>query len=347
METKFSELHRTAVLTPVTDPKGRKKKKSSSNLEPITVQFNPETLDITYSNSLKNDTDKKQPAQVVSEATAKLSMDLIFDTTTSGQGEVQGGKDVRTETNKIVKLLDPTQISSRRKSSDETKIPSIVKFEWGTILFEGYIDSLKEKLELFSPLGIPLRATVSISMTQQKRSFDPVKLTGRNIPKGGLAGALDLGKNPAVQRISPKKSMTHFAQANGDITGARRLAILNGIEDLRHPEVIELIIEETIERQSSGIIQVRSGRSGGSSFNLPGSTESLFTQLQSQTNPAHSLVPRNQLSADVGGLVGDQVGIGSNTTFGLGGEVDTHGSASISADVGVGADFKLGIQFEE
>ena len=53
------------------------------------------------------------------------------------------------------------------------------------------------------------------------------------------------------------------------------------------------------------------------------------------------------MSADVGGQVGDQVGIGFNTTFGLGGEVDTRGSASISADVGVNADIKLGIQFED
>ena len=333
---------RIAKLTPVTDDSGNS---SSSKLEPITVHFNPETLDITYSNSIqKGDKTKKQPAQVVSETTAKLSMDLIFDTTMPGQSEVQAGKDVRTETNKIIKLMDPTQTSPRSSSSDESKIPSIVKFEWGTILFEGYIDSLKEKLELFSPDGIPLRATVSIGMTQQKRSFDPVK-TAEGAPS--LEGAFDLGKNTAVQQISQKKSITDIARALGNATGARRLAAQNGIEDLRHPEVSELVVAEFIERRPPGITPGQADRPEGSSFKPPGNTESLFTNLHSRPNPAQSLVPRKRLSTDVGGTVGEHAGIGSNTTFGLGGEMDTKGSASISADVGADADIKLGIRFEE
>lgn len=326
--------HTTALLIPKIVKEGKGKKDLLNRDQSVQVHFNPETLNIAFTSNIQKGR-KKQPSKVTSETTAKLSMELIFDTTMPEDGKA---KDVRIETNKIVQFMDPAQISPRSRSSDESKTPFIVVFQWGAIWFEGYIDSLTEKIELFSSNGIPLRATVSISMTQQKRSYDPKK---------EAPDAVGLGDNPPTLKVSQKKSITDIAQAAGDITGTRRLGTKNGVEDLRHPEVDELVIADHIRRQPPGITPGRAGRPGASPSGPPGSTESLFAKLHSQPNPAQSLVPRQQLSVEVGSLVTDQVGIGSNTAFGLGGEVDTRGSASIYADVGVGADFKLGILFEE
>ena len=41
---------------------------------------------------------------------------------------------------------------------------SMVRFSWGSFLFTGYIESLGETIELFSSDGVPLRATITLSM---------------------------------------------------------------------------------------------------------------------------------------------------------------------------------------
>ena len=60
--------------------------------------------------------------QHVSETSAQLSMDLVFDTTDTGT-------DVRVDTGEIVKLLSP--------DAKAKKAPRMVEFSWGTYSFTG------------------------------------------------------------------------------------------------------------------------------------------------------------------------------------------------------------------
>ena len=70
------------------------------NSSPVPVHFNPVSLQVTISNTLEEKGQGKDKKQYVSKSTAKLSMDLVFDSTDSGQ-------DVRLATGKLAKLMEP------------------------------------------------------------------------------------------------------------------------------------------------------------------------------------------------------------------------------------------------
>ena len=75
-------------------------------------------------------------------------------------------------------------------------------------------------------------------------------------------------------------------------------------------------------------------------------TGSAFAGLNIQAS-ARIPRPRAKLSLDTGSPPGADIGIGVNTDFGAGGEISSAGGSSMSADVGVNADFEAGITFEE
>ena len=101
-ETTGEELAK-ATFAAVTDDTGglldRDEHKRLPN--PVTVQFNPESLDITLSNSFTKSSGDS-PVQLVDEATAQLSLELKFDTTLTGI-------DVRQDTGKIAAFLKPLE----------------------------------------------------------------------------------------------------------------------------------------------------------------------------------------------------------------------------------------------
>jgi hypothetical protein len=52
-----------------------------------------------------------------------------------------------------------------------------VRFHWGNFYFLGQIQSVSETLDFFSPLGVALRATVKVTMTEQSvHRVDPTQL---------------------------------------------------------------------------------------------------------------------------------------------------------------------------
>ncbi len=75
-------------------------------------------------------------------------MELLFDTS-------QSGDDVRNMTLAISKMM---------QVPDQNNAPN-VQFSWGTFVFTGIIQSMDETLDLFSERGVPLRATVRLSMS--------------------------------------------------------------------------------------------------------------------------------------------------------------------------------------
>src|SRR5262245_4980671 len=94
--------------------------------ETVPVHFNPVSLQYTVSNTLKEEGQGKSKKQHVSQSSAKLTMDLVFDTTISGD-------DVRITTDKIARLMAP----------DDKKVPAVVLFQWGVYTFKGMVESYK------------------------------------------------------------------------------------------------------------------------------------------------------------------------------------------------------------
>ena len=126
-----------------------------SDPPPVTVQFNPQSLSVSYrtsgavgSENASTGTTKMGTKAQPTGFSSSLSMELFFDNS-------QSGDDVRTATLPIANMM---QTPNRNQSPT-------VQFSWGTFVFTGLIQSMDETLDLFSERGVPLRATVRLNMS--------------------------------------------------------------------------------------------------------------------------------------------------------------------------------------
>ncbi len=172
-----------AQLIPL-DPTGQNAAQARMD-QAITVHFNPDTLKLSYTVNLKADTGSKnssdQAAQQSSSSSAKLAVDLVFDTTDLFEAQ-QDGADVRKQvTNKIVEtFVAPPAPDGAAAGKPIPANPCL--FLWGTFQFIGMVDSYNETLEFFSASGVPLRAAVSMSLAENRYKIDerPATRAGRS-----------------------------------------------------------------------------------------------------------------------------------------------------------------------
>lgn len=189
----------------------------------LTVQFNPETLTVTYSNQNAGGDQRGGSAlQFVGKGTTKLTLELWFDVTEKlPGGDTEPSGDVRKLTEKVNYFIKP----KAAEGEDDKWIPPGIRFLWGTFLFEGVVDSMTERLEFFSSEGKPLRANVSLSLSSQDIQFQFHR---------GRAGA---GGRPTPdtrpERLAREgESLQQMAAAAGR-DDWQSVAEKNGIEDPR------------------------------------------------------------------------------------------------------------------
>ena len=104
--------------------------------------------------------------QFVAGQNEKLSLDLFFDSTDKG-GMGAGAVGVDEETKKFYQLV---------KIQPKTHAPPRLLFHWGKGLnFRCIVESITQKFTLFSPHGIPLRATLSVTFREYKTLEQQVK----------------------------------------------------------------------------------------------------------------------------------------------------------------------------
>ncbi|WAM23491.1 CIS tube protein [Myxococcus sp. NMCA1] len=125
---------------------------NESNGEEVLVHFNPSSLQYTVTNKLQN-AQGQENQQFVSESSAKLTMELVFDTTGTGAN-------VCDHTIRIAQFMGA-----------KSQIPPDVTFRWGAFEFTGLVDTYRETIDFFASDGIPLRSTVSVGLTRQQRVF--------------------------------------------------------------------------------------------------------------------------------------------------------------------------------
>lgn len=205
-----------AQLIPI-DPSTKQAQLSNA----ITVHFNPETLKLSYSVTVKADTASKnssdQASQQNSSSSAKLAVDLVFDTTDLFEDQQDDADVVKQITSKIVAaFVAPPAPDATTQGKPIPANPCL--FLWGTFQFIGLVDSYNETLEFFSASGVPLRAAVSISLTESR-----YKVT--NIPQRVPGQAQPL---PPGSPIGPALSSVGM-----DPTDWRGTALANGLETPR------------------------------------------------------------------------------------------------------------------
>ncbi|WP_257446343.1 CIS tube protein [Archangium lipolyticum] len=223
------------MITPKPVPKPEPAKLLVQGRKPIVAHFNPATLRLTLTTKLglgKKGT-KNEGQQVVNEGSAKLSVELIFDTTDTH-------KNVCDQTVEVARLL-----------GEKERPPPQTTFDWGAFAFTGIVDSYQETLDFFSVEGVPLRSTVSITMTKTKDIFSRGKPTQDGVGwSGGESGGGGGGgsANQAAQVEAPPTggSTTVTATQAGAPAAGRAIAAMNGEESMRFPRAPTLTVDASV-----------------------------------------------------------------------------------------------------
>lgn len=211
---------------------------------PIKLQFNPSSLQYVVENQLveapaKNGANNNKAAtQFVTESTAKLTMDLVFDTTDTGQN-------VCNQTVEIARLMTPTGASEGGRTA-----PSFVKFEWGYYAFDGYIAQFRETIDFFHADGVPLRSTVNLTLTAQSIQFE----------QGGGDGA---STSSSAQELPRGQNPQSLASQGDNPKAARAVAAQNGQESLRFSKGPLTVTASVQTRGPAGFASGGAGVGGG------------------------------------------------------------------------------------
>lgn len=202
------------------------------------VQFNPDTLKVAFANQIatpsgSGDQNGPQARQFVGAGTTKLAVQLYFDVTTELPQGLPAVDDVRKLTQRVAYFITPT---GEPKNKPKKYIPPAVRFRWGTFQFDGIMESLEETLEMFSFEGRPLRASVSLSLSQQKitefmfnQAPDPPGVTKRG---GASPGTSPMSQAPAGSSLQ-NMAANQPGAAPGSGGGWQAIASANGIENPR------------------------------------------------------------------------------------------------------------------
>ncbi len=181
--------------------------------------FNPSQLQLKRTNRWRADVIPGREAPELSftggEA-GSLSLELIFDTTAQGVA-------VTGYTNKLLKLMEiDTSLAGYDENANNGR-PPWVRFHWGDMhSFKAVIASLDITFTYFARSGLPLRAKVSIALTQYEAEGN----WGPQNPTSGTP------RPQRSHRIRSGETLDRIAAAHyGDANHWRLIASVNGITD--------------------------------------------------------------------------------------------------------------------
>jgi len=189
------------------------------NGKKVDVQFNPENMKVSFANQVAEPKGGDQKAgtagrQFVGAGTTKLVLTLWFDVTAMATPV----DDVRRLTADVIYFMTPT-----KADADPKKLaPPGTRFSWGSFIFDGMVEGLEESLEFFSAAGKPLRASVAITMSQQK------------ILVANFDGSGQVPSRPGQRPFTPAPqggSVQQMAGAAGKGDNWQGIAAANNIED--------------------------------------------------------------------------------------------------------------------
>jgi hypothetical protein len=190
----------------------------------VWVQFNPQSLKLNYSNQFASGNQPQGSSpQFVGTSTTKLTMELWFDATLPVSGNTPDpGGDVRRLTKEIVYFMDLTDPNNAQQ---QQRTPPKLKFLWGSFAFTGTMDSLDETIDLFSPDGLPLRASVAVNLSKHDLKFEFAKGAGSASNSTGTTPLATVKAGDSLPQMAAQAGISDWqgvARANG-ITNPRIL----------------------------------------------------------------------------------------------------------------------------
>ncbi len=138
----------------------------------------------------------------------KLTLDLFFDTARSGKKMGAGAQDVRQKTYWVYQLV---------KIQPKTHAPPRIRFIWGGLSFKAIVESVQQKFTLFSPEGIPLRATLSVTFREYKtlgEQLEELNLQSSDHSKLRVVRRGDTLSRIAGEEYGDPAAWRHIADAN-------------------------------------------------------------------------------------------------------------------------------------
>lgn len=168
--------------------------------------------------------------QYINGDAAIMRFSLFFDTYSAGSetGRLElmlnnklptlAKADVRKYTDPFYKLLNV---------NSDNHAPDMVTFEWGKMKFTGFVIDINLKYTMFSSLGVPLRATMELTLKSARKD----KMV-RNSP--------DRTKHHTVK--SGERLYAFAYLEYGDCSEWRRIAEANGIDNPRRLKTGESIV---------------------------------------------------------------------------------------------------------
>ncbi len=166
--------------------------------------------------------------QFVRGQTETMTVDLFFDTTDAG-GTGDQAKPVTAKTDAFYQLI---------KIEAHSHAPPVILFSWGGDAFPGHrtyetlagqnrfgfkgvVESVRQRFTMFSSLGVPLRATLSLSIKEYKTLHEQIAELNRQSP--------DRAK---VHVVAEGETISRVAELAHDRGGDwRMIAQWNGITD--------------------------------------------------------------------------------------------------------------------
>jgi len=209
----------------------------------VPVQFNPETLKLSYANQIQaqnngasgasagsggrgagNQSQGTAARQFVGAGTTKLAVQLTFDVSAAtgdafldAEGQQQSGDvfmvdDVRRVTALVLYFIKPKDPGAGAKDASQ-RVPPGVRFLWGKFLFDGIVESLEENVEFFAADGRALRAGVTLNLIQQSILVPAFTGDGR-VTRPGAGGA-----GPGAVALAPARSGQSLQQMSDGMSG--------------------------------------------------------------------------------------------------------------------------------
>lgn len=285
----------------------------------VELQFNPESLKVSLAN---NNRGGNQPGggsgrQFVGSGTSNLSVEAVFDTTSDHS-------DVRRKTEKVARF-----VMAKEQSTDPNnrRTPPRCRFEWGSFIFEGVVDSMDETLEYFSEEGVPLRATVSLKLSRDDIAyvFGDARPPARATPAAGTAGQAPLAT------AGPGDSVRDVAAAAGRGADWKAIASANGIDD-------------PLRLSGGALLSLSAG--AGAGFSAGAGASAGFSAGAGASAGFGASAGGGigiGIGAGAGGAVGFSAGLGGGVGFSAGAGASAGFGASAGAGIGGGVGIGGGI----
>jgi hypothetical protein len=249
---------------------------------------------------------------------------------------------VRDKTNKIVRLMHPTKEGKK-------EVAAVVELRWGNYIFKGMIETYKETIDFFSANGVPLRASINLTLSEQDITFS----AATNQPSDTKA---NLDPEPVVLPPSPQRSPADVARQSGNPNAGAAVAQANNQESMRFSTgplsitaSVSLKGPVAFASASAGMsggagisASASAGMSGGARLSSAGVSASAggFAQLRATSTTLNVSLNASALLPQVG------AGASLSASIGIGGRA-SGGSAGMKADVGADGDLSAKITFED